>query len=94
MINFQKYDEENPRIWQLFQTFAREAKDRGFRHYSVNGIFELIRWHTRESGNDGYKVNNNYRPDYARKMMEQYPEFQGFFRTREMKAKRVKQETI
>lgn len=89
MIDFKTYDKENPKIWLLFVKFALQAKhEKGFNHYSANGIFELIRWHTKESGNDGYKVNNNYRPDYARKMMKQFPEFEGFFRVRNLKASR------
>jgi hypothetical protein len=90
MIDFKKYDEENPKIWALFVKYAIEAKQKGFKSYSANGIFEIIRWNTKESGNDGFKVNNNYRPDYARKMMNKHPEFKGFFQIREIKAIRNK----
>jgi hypothetical protein len=89
MINFEKYDKENPEIWDLFVKYAFEAKNKGFEHYSANGIFEVIRWHTKAHGNDGFKVNNTYRPDYSRKIMNLYPEFDGFFRIRETKAVRL-----
>ena len=46
MIDFKSYHEKNPQIWEAFQKFARQAKARGFKHYSANGIFEIIRWHT------------------------------------------------
>lgn len=89
MIDFDKYDAENPEIWVYFRKFAFRAKnEKGFKNYSANGIFELIRWHTSGTGNDGFKVNNNYRPDYARKMMDMYPDFEGFFRLRVIKAPR------
>jgi len=95
MIDFNTYDKQNPEIWMLFKKFANEAKyDKKFKNYSANGIFELIRWQTSIQGNDGYKVNNNYRPDYARKMMEQYPAFKDFFRVRELKASRNKYEEV
>lgn len=58
----------------------------GFKIYSAKGIFEIIRWHTSAHGNDGFKVNNNYHPDYARKMMREFPSFYGFFKTRNLKA--------
>jgi len=89
MIDFNTYDRENPHIWDAFKKYAFEAKAKGFQNYSANGIFEIIRWQTKHSGNDGFKVNNNYRPDYARKMMREFPAFKGFFRIREIKAKRV-----
>lgn len=89
MIDFKKYDSENPVIWQLFQRFTREAKAKGFKTYSSNGIFEIMRWHTAANGNDNFKVNNNFRPDYARKMMRAYPEFKGFLRVRKLTADRT-----
>ena len=90
MIDFKKYDEENPEIWNQFKKYSFLAKNkRQFKNYTANGIFEIIRWHTATEGNDMYKINNNYRPDYARKMMEQFPEFKGFFRIRELKAGRT-----
>jgi hypothetical protein len=90
MINFEKYDKDNPQIWKAFQKFAWEAKSKGFKNYSAKGIFEIIRWHTgvASNGNDVFKLNNNYHADYARKMMAEFPVFDGFFRLRELKAGR------
>lgn len=79
---FQEYDRENPQIWKAFVKYAKQAKARGFKHYSAKGIFEIIRWHTGVSGNGEFKLNNNYHAGYARKMMKMYPEFEGFFRIR------------
>jgi len=88
MINFKKYDSKNPQVWEKFVEIAKRAKARGFKHYSANGIFELMRWHSDTRGKGRYKISNNYRPDYARKMMQEYPEFKGFFRTCKLKAER------
>ena len=35
-----------------------------------------------------FKIDNNFAPDYARKMMAENESFKGFFRVRELKAKR------
>jgi hypothetical protein len=86
MIDFKTYDKENPQIWNKFKKYSFEAKEKGFSNYSANGIFEIIRWNTDLQQRDKYKVNNNYRPDYARKMMKNFPEFKSFFRTRTLKA--------
>ena len=83
---FKIYDKENPAMWDLFKKFAFEAKYKGFKTYGSKGIIELIRWHTFEAGNDGYKINNNHAPYYADKMITEFPEFNGFFRRRERKS--------
>jgi len=93
MINFEQYDRENPQIWKAFVKFARHAKSKGFKSYSSKGIFELIRWHSKARGNDDYKINNTYTPDYARKMVKEFPEYQGFFKERKLKALR-KEESV
>jgi len=91
MIDFIKYHEDNPHIWKAFVKYSLIAKyKRGFKKYSANAIFEIIRWHTDIDSSDKYKVSNNFRPDYARKMMEEFPEFEGFFRVRGLKANRIK----
>lgn len=84
MKSFDKYNEQNPVIWDLFVRFAYQAKHKGFSRYSAKGIFELIRWHTAANSNDRFKINNNYHADYARRLMNLYPEFKGFFETRNL----------
>jgi len=52
---------------------------------SAKRIFERIRWESDVSGNDGYKVNNNYTPFYARMFEQKYPDAPKF-RKRKSKA--------
>lgn len=79
---FEKYHERNPHIYRAFRHYAFQAIAAGRKHLGVGLIAERIRWDTVISGDDGFKINNNYRAFYARKFMEDYPEFKGFFRTR------------
>ena len=86
----QAFHEENPIVWEWFKKFTFEVIHRGFNNYSVNAIFERIRWEqdiTRLP--KGYvipsykfKLNNNYRAFYSRKFMKSFPKHDGFFRTR------------
>jgi len=87
MIDFTKYDNENPHIWAKFQDIAMRAKHiAGFKRYSAKGIFEIMRWETSvKAKNDSFKVNNNYTAYYARKMMSEHKEFIGFFLIRNTK---------
>lgn len=90
MVNFEQYHNSHPRVWELFVHFAFKTKAKGFKKYSAKAIFELARWHEGlPVGEDGFKLNNIYTADYARKLMDTYPEFKGFFRTRDLKALRV-----
>lgn len=80
-----KFHVEHPEVWRLFVRFTNEMIDRGFTNYSVNAVFERIRWEI-DAGGDGvnaFKLNNNYRAFYSRAFMRKYPQHDGFFRTRE-----------
>ena len=81
----QNYHEKHPEVWDLFVRFSFEMINRGYKNYSAKAIFERIRWE-KDAGGDGvnqFKLNNNYRALYARRFMKMYPEYEGFFRTRE-----------
>ena len=82
-----KFDEDNPRVWDLFVRFSDEAKNAGRSVYSVNAIFERIRWHTdiETTSDTPFKLSNNHRAYYARKYMNSDPARAGFFRTKQVK---------
>tara|TARA_R110002110_G_scaffold271799_1_gene487401 strand:- start:272 stop:652 length:381 start_codon:yes stop_codon:yes gene_type:complete len=80
-----KFHLQNPIVWDLFKIFTFEVIDRGFKNYSVNAIFERIRWEQDIMGDkatDTFKLNNNYRAFYARRFMATFTEHDGFFRIR------------
>ena len=80
-----RFHVEHPQVWRLFVRFTNEMIDRGFDHYSVNAVFERIRWEIDLGGDyaTAFKLNNNYRAFYSRAFMRMYPQHDGFFRTRE-----------
>ena len=83
MKPFSQYDKDHPEIWKEFKKTTLKAIKKGFKNYSSKSIFEIIRWH--RSGDlkpDGFKVNNNYTADYARKFANEFPQYKDFFRTR------------
>ena len=85
-LTFNEYDNQNPKIWEMFEALTFEAIRKGFKHYGSKGIFELIRWNTKgEIKQDGYKVNNSYTPNYGDKFELLHPEYKGFFRKRSRK---------
>ena len=86
MKTFEQYNSENPEIWKQFKETTLNTIKRGFKHYSSKSIFEIIRWHKGgDLKTDAFKINNNYTCFYARKFMEEFPQYNGFFRTRATK---------
>lgn len=85
---FEAFDDANPQVWSLFCEFAFDLIDKGARHYSARDIFPLIRWRTFAQTNDGqgFKINNNYSPFYARKFARSWPEHKDFFEFRRSEA--------
>ena len=87
-----EFHEKHPEVWQLFVKFSLEMIDRGYQNYSVNAVFERIRWEI-DAGGDGtssFKLNNNYRAFYSRRFMRAYPQFDGFYRIRRQASEDVK----
>lgn len=85
--DFEQFDKENSKVWELFVKFAFRAINRGFKHYGAKTIFEAIRYHCdiTTTGSE-FKLNNNYTAYYARKFHRTYPQHDGFFETRKVKA--------
>ena len=84
---FAEYDAANPEVYDALRRFALEAKRAGRTHMGINMLHERVRWYTTiEARMDSFKLNNNWRPFYARKLMEKEPELAGFFELRRSKA--------
>jgi len=87
---FERYNEAHPEVWSYFVMFTNQLVARGFRNYSSQGVFARIRWETDrvdDDGNSTFKISNNYSAFYARRFMSEYPEYEGFFRTRTQPSK-------
>ena len=90
LLQWQACKEKNPRLLLQLAGLARQLKVEGHCRYSMDGLFHILRWETRTSTEDlGLKVNNNYTSFAARDVMEQFPDLEGFFSTREQKPRGV-----
>lgn len=84
---FEYYDEENPQIYEFFKKYSLTAIQRGHKNLSAEFIFNVIRWETPIKANgEDFKINNNAKPFYSRLFMQEYPQYEGFFRKRTSKA--------
>lgn len=84
---FEKYHKANPHVFEFFKHFSTQAKKSGMQQFSANAIFERMRWHLNiETIGEPFKLSNNYRAYYARKLMKECPEFEGFFKIKQLAA--------
>lgn len=84
---FNQYHRDNPQVYELFKRFTFMAIKRGHNRLSAWMIANRIRWETsiETFSVDEYKISNDYIALYARMFMQDHPEYDGFFKTKEMK---------
>lgn len=83
---FREFHEKNPHVYKMLVDMTKKAKERGRTKVGIGMLFEVVRWEMFIKTTDvDFKLNNNYRSRYARKIMADYPELDGFFETRELK---------
>ncbi len=75
----------NPQVYQTLRRMALAMRRRGVKQFGIAALFEVLRYENalRTSGEE-FKLNNNYRSFYARLLMEQESELDGFFETRSL----------
>ena len=84
---FNQYHRDNPQVYELFKRFTFIAIKRGYNRLSAWMIANRIRWETsiETFSVDEYKISNDYIALYARMFMHDHPQYDGFFKTKEMK---------
>jgi len=84
---FYDFHEANPHVYRMLVAMARRLKARGIDHYSIRKLWHVMEWEYifKVSANSDFKLNNNYTSRYARLIMEQEPDLDGFFEVRERK---------
>ncbi len=86
--HFEIFDRENPWVYKLLVSYSYELLNAGHRHCGIALVFERLRWQmmieTHSLG--AYKLNNNLRALYARKIMDCEPGLKDFFRLRSLRS--------
>lgn len=84
---FKEFDRKNPKVYQELVSLTQQAYDAGRRKIGINMLIEVVRWNRFITTTDiDFKINNNYAPRYARKIMEEYPEFGDIFNLRTLRS--------
>jgi hypothetical protein len=83
--DFREFHLAHPEVYNQLVQLARTWQSNGTAKLGIATLFEVLRWnsHLNPDHTGGYKLNNNYRALYARKIMEQEPDLNGLFEIRE-----------
>lgn len=88
---FASFHKLNPHVFAAIVDLALRAKNAGRKQYGIAGLFEIMRWnYTLETHGDDFKLNNDYKALYARKVMAEVPELAGFFKVRDRRLRTSK----
>lgn len=85
---FNVFHSDNPIVYEYMLQLCRQLREAGFDHYGIKAVYERMRWHfnvdLNTGGDEEYLFNNDFCSLYARKLMEENPELQGFFTLRRL----------
>lgn len=86
---FNEFHAQHPEVYFELVSLARTWKKNGSAKLGIATLFEVLRWnsHLNSQRTGGYKLNNNYRALYARKIMDREPDLAGIFELRERTTK-------
>jgi len=87
---FALFHAANPWVYGHLVKLARDLHARGHRRIGIAMLFEVLRWSYLMSTDDptsDFKLNNDYRSRYARKIMAEHADLADIFETRELKAR-------
>lgn len=86
---FWDFHDANPHVYGELVKLARRARSRGHHRMGIEMLFAIVRWRRMMRTADpssGFKLNDHYTSRYARLIMEQEPDLDGFFETRRLRA--------
>jgi len=83
---FNRFNEDNPHVFESFQEEALKAIERGRKKLSAKLIINWIRWNELLRTSDkNFKINDAFQSYYARHFIELHPEHAGIFEMRKLR---------
>ena len=91
-VDFERFHAENPHVYKRLKRLAFLLKVRGVERYGMKALWEVLRYEqaiatTAAAGS--YRLNNNFTALYARLLMDEEPDLEGFFELRERRSDAV-----
>src|SRR5262249_28655052 len=87
---FIKYDRKHLELYRLLYRFTLEARAHGLTDFPFAVICARTKWYIEvETKGNIVNLNSSYRSLYARKLIHEYPELEGFLRIGTLSKPRV-----
>ncbi|MFE3992334.1 hypothetical protein ACFXPW_11735 [Streptomyces goshikiensis] len=84
---FEAFHALNPWVMRHLENLVQDAIDRGFQRIGIGMLFELLRYRYGEATRgDEFRLNNDYRSRYVRKLISSRPDWADFFEIRALRA--------
>ena len=83
---FREFHHANPHVYTELKELCVKVRRAGVRRFGIRTVWERLRWKAQFETSRlsaEYKLNNNYTRFYARLLMDQEPELEGLFETRD-----------
>lgn len=78
---FKEFHQENPHIYSGLLRLALQFKEEGRGKIGISLLIEVLRWNTRikTKTTESFKICNDFKPLYARLLVEKHPELKDLF---------------
>jgi hypothetical protein len=84
---FETFHKQHPEVYGYLLALCFDLLHKGRKRYGIRPLCERVRWHfqVEQDLGDEFKLNDHYLSRYARLIVHEHPEFDGFFEVREIK---------
>ncbi|MFI1179943.1 hypothetical protein ACH4UT_10340 [Streptomyces sp. NPDC020799] len=83
---FEAFHELNPWILDHLEALTADCVTRGLSRVGIGMLFEVLRWqYGRATLGEPWRLNNNFRSRYVRRMLERHPEWVSLFEIRALR---------
>lgn len=80
---FEAFHKLNPQVYAALRSLALQMVGNGVRQYGIKGLFEILRWDfAMQTKGEPFRLSNDFSSRYARLLMKQNPQLNGFFELR------------
>ena len=84
---FVEFHTLHPEVYDLLVRLARQAQAAGHDRIGIGMLYEMARWQTLVGSSGAtYRLNNNYKPRYARLIATNEPALAPLFEMRELRS--------
>lgn len=86
---FEQFHAANPQVYEALEDLAGTLVSKGRSKIGIGFLCEVLRWNyymNTDDPNSDFKINNNYRPYYARLLIQNNPLWENKFELRTIRS--------